>query len=94
MFAIDDRTIDYLRITGRSPEQVKLDLKLMQKQMVYGQILSEATYARTIKFDLTTVTRTLGPSQPINFFLYQLLMIEELLKIEISNDVMPDGCRF
>ena len=24
MFAIDDRTIDYLRITGRSPEQVKL----------------------------------------------------------------------
>ena len=37
----------------------------MQKQMVYGQILYQATYARTIKFDLTTVTRTLaGPSQP------------------------------
>ena len=65
MFAIDDRTIDYLRITGRSPEQVKLVETYAKANGLWADTLSEATYARTIKFDLTTVTRTLaGPSQP------------------------------
>src|SRR5574344_2517522 len=93
MFAIDDRTIDYLRITGRSPEQVKLVETYAKANGLWADTLSEATYARTIKFDLTTVTRTLaGPSQP-----HKLLPVSALddrgiaKKIEISNDVMPDG---
>ncbi len=62
-------------------------------ELLRADTLSEATYARTIKFDLTTVTRTLaGPSQP-----HKLLPVSALddrgiaKKIEISNDVMPDG---
>src|SRR5574344_1624242 len=93
MFAIDDRTIDYLRITGRSPEQVKLVETYAKANGLWADTLSEATYARTIKFDLTTVTRTLaGPSQP-----HKLLPVSALddrgiaKKIEISNDIMPDG---
>jgi len=93
MFAIDDRTIDYLRITGRTPEQVKLVETYAKANGLWADTLSEATYARTIKFDLTTVTRTLaGPSQP-----HKLLPVSALddrgiaKKIEISNDVMPDG---
>ena len=69
MFAIDDRTIDYLRITGRSPEQVKLVETYAKANGLWADTLSEATYARTIKFDLTTVTRTLAVHlNHINFF--------------------------
>ena len=90
MFAIDDRTIDYLRITGR--KQVKLVETLCKSKWFMGRYFAEATYARTIKFDLSSVSRTLaGPSQPHKLLPVSALMIEELLKNEISNDVIPDG---
>ncbi len=93
MFAIDDRTIDYLRITGREEKQVKLVETYAKANGLWADSLTQATYARTIEFDLSTVTRTLaGPSQPHKLLPVSTLDSEGITKkITISDDVMPDG---
>ena len=93
MFAIDDRTIDYLRITGREEKQVKLVETYAKANGLWADALKDATYARTIEFDLSTVTRTLaGPSQPHKLLPVSTLDSEGITKkITISDDVMPDG---
>ena len=52
MFAIDDRTIDYLRITGREAKQVKLVEAYAKANGLWADSFAHATYARTIEFDL------------------------------------------
>ncbi|MFA7570560.1 MAG: Fe/S-dependent 2-methylisocitrate dehydratase AcnD [Sulfurimonadaceae bacterium] len=93
MFAIDERTIDYLRITGREEKQVKLVETYAKANGLWADSLTQATYARTIEFDLSTVTRTLaGPSQPHKLLPVSTLDSEGITKkITISDDVMPDG---
>ncbi|MCT7615230.1 Fe/S-dependent 2-methylisocitrate dehydratase AcnD [Aliarcobacter butzleri] len=93
MFAIDNRTIDYLKITGREAKQVDLVEKYAKANGLWADSLNEATYARTLKFDLSTVTRSLaGPSKPHKLVPTSTLEAEGITKkIEITNDVIPDG---
>ncbi|MBF7071273.1 Fe/S-dependent 2-methylisocitrate dehydratase AcnD [Aliarcobacter butzleri] len=93
MFGIDNRTIDYLKITGREPKQVELVEKYAKANGLWADSLSEATYARTLKFDLSTVSRSLaGPSKPHKLVPTSTLEAEGITKkIEITNDVIPDG---
>lgn len=93
MFAIDDKTIDYLKITGREAKQVKLVEAYAKANGLWADAFADATYARTIEFDLSTVTRTLaGPSQPHKLLPVSTLEAAGISKhITISNDVMPDG---
>jgi len=93
MFAIDDKTIDYLRITGREPKQVQLVEAYAKANGLWVDAFENATYARTIEFDLSTVTRTLaGPSQPHKLLPVSSLEAAGISKhITISDDVMPDG---
>jgi len=93
MFAIDNRTIDYLKITGRTPEQIKLVETYAKANGLWADSLDEATYTRTLKFDLTTVTRSLaGPSKPHKLVPTSTLDAEGITKkIEITEDTIPDG---
>jgi len=65
LFYIDKQTIDYLKITGREPEQVEL-VEVYAKQVgLWADDLVEAEYPRVLEFDLSTVGRNLaGPSNP------------------------------
>ncbi|WP_447777261.1 Fe/S-dependent 2-methylisocitrate dehydratase AcnD [Variovorax boronicumulans] len=65
MFAIDTQTLDYLRLTGRADEQVRL-VELYAKQAgLWADTLSEVEYERVLHFDLSTVVRNMaGPSNP------------------------------
>src|SRR6201996_4615108 len=65
MFFIDDQTLDYLRLTGRDAEQVKL-VEIYAKQTgLWADALKTAEYERTLRFDLSTVVRNMaGPSNP------------------------------
>ncbi|HEX4911883.1 MAG TPA: Fe/S-dependent 2-methylisocitrate dehydratase AcnD [Permianibacter sp.] len=65
MFFIDQQTIDYLRLTGRSDEQVKL-VEIYAKQAgLWADSLKTAQYERTLTFDLSSVVRNMaGPSNP------------------------------
>ena len=65
LFSIDQQTIDYLTLTGRAPEQVKL-VELYAKQTgLWADALATAQYPRVIRFDLSSVVRNMaGPSNP------------------------------
>ncbi|WP_310596911.1 Fe/S-dependent 2-methylisocitrate dehydratase AcnD [Aeromonas aquatica] len=65
MFFIDHQTLDYLRLTGRDGEQVKLVETYAKEAGLWADALASAQYERVLGFDLSTVVRTLaGPSNP------------------------------
>ncbi|MCB5225869.1 Fe/S-dependent 2-methylisocitrate dehydratase AcnD [Alishewanella sp. 16-MA] len=65
MFAIDQQTLDYLTLTGREPEQVKLVETYAKTAGLWADSLKTAEYERVLKFDLSNVGRTMaGPSNP------------------------------
>ncbi|RYF56068.1 MAG: Fe/S-dependent 2-methylisocitrate dehydratase AcnD, partial [Comamonadaceae bacterium] len=65
MFYIDQQTIDYLRLTGRTPEQVALVETYARETGLWADALKTAEYERTISFDLSSVVRSMaGPSNP------------------------------
>ncbi|MCA8090991.1 Fe/S-dependent 2-methylisocitrate dehydratase AcnD [Burkholderia anthina] len=65
MFFIDGQTTDYLRLTGRSDEQVKLVETYAKAAGLWADTLNDARYERTLTFDLSSVVRNMaGPSNP------------------------------
>ncbi len=65
MFYIDDKTIDYLRLTGREDEQVRLVETYAKQAGLWADSLKTAEYERVLKFDMSTVVRNMaGPSNP------------------------------
>ncbi|WP_416885740.1 Fe/S-dependent 2-methylisocitrate dehydratase AcnD, partial [Marinospirillum sp.] len=65
MFYIDEQTIDYLKLTGREPEQVALVENYAKTTGLWADSLVKAQYPRVLKFDLSSVVRTMaGPSNP------------------------------
>ena len=65
MFSIDQQTLDYLTLTGRSSEQVKLVETYAKEAGLWSDSLKTAVYERSLSFDLSSVVRTMaGPSNP------------------------------
>ncbi len=65
MFSIDEQTISYLKLTGRSDEQVRLVETYAKVAGLWADSLAGADYERVLKFDLSTVVRNMaGPSNP------------------------------
>lgn len=65
MFAIDQQTIDYLRLTGREEQQVRLVETYAKATGLWADSLGGAVYERTLSFDLASVVRNMaGPSNP------------------------------
>ena len=93
MFYIDDKTIDYLKLTGRDPEQVELVEHYAKTTGLWADALETAEYERVLEFDLSSVERSLaGPSNPHS--LLPLSQLEEsglLGDYESKDGLMPDG---
>ena len=65
MFYIDEQTIEYLKLTGREPEQVALVENYARSAGLWADDLQQAEYERVLEFDLSSVERNLaGPSNP------------------------------
>ncbi|RJT23447.1 Fe/S-dependent 2-methylisocitrate dehydratase AcnD [Chakrabartia godavariana] len=65
MFYIDQQTLDYLKLTGREPDQVALVETYARTTGLWGEMLKTAEYGRVLAFDLSSVERNLaGPSNP------------------------------
>ncbi len=65
MFYIDQQTIEYLRLTGREPEQVALVETYARVTGLWADALKTAEYERVLEFDLSSVARNMaGPSNP------------------------------
>ncbi|MBW8185438.1 Fe/S-dependent 2-methylisocitrate dehydratase AcnD [Shewanella nanhaiensis] len=93
MFYIDDKTIDYLKLTGRDDAQVKLVETYAKVSGLWADSLKNAEYERVLKFDLSSVGRNIaGPSNP-----HRRVATNELVKsgiagvVENEEGLMPDG---
>ncbi len=65
MFYIDQNTIDYLTLTGREAEQIKLVENYAKEIGLWADDMQQAQYPRVLRFDLAQVTRNIaGPSNP------------------------------
>lgn len=98
MFYIDEQTIDYLKITGREPEQVRLVETYAKHTGLWADDLKEVEYPRVIEFDLSTVGRNLaGPSNPHRRLATADLVSKDIAKglaackEDEANGLMPDG---
>ncbi|WP_339490687.1 Fe/S-dependent 2-methylisocitrate dehydratase AcnD [Pseudomonas sp. EL_65y_Pfl2_R95] len=93
MFYIDGQTIDYLTLTGRDSEQVKLVENYAKTTGLWADTLTNAEYERVLTFDLSTVVRNIaGPSNP-----HRRVPTSELAAqgisgvVENEEGLMPDG---
>ena len=65
MFPIDDVTLDYLRLTGRSDEQVALVEAYSKTQKLWHDADNEPTFSEYLELDLSTVVPSIaGPKRP------------------------------
>ncbi|OHU99524.1 Fe/S-dependent 2-methylisocitrate dehydratase AcnD [Ralstonia pseudosolanacearum] len=65
MFSIDPQTLDYLCLTGRADEQVRLVETYAKAAGLWSDTLKHAAYERVLRFDVSSVVRNMaGPSNP------------------------------
>ncbi|MBP9046020.1 MAG: Fe/S-dependent 2-methylisocitrate dehydratase AcnD, partial [Moraxellaceae bacterium] len=65
MFSIDQQTLIYLRLTGRTDEQVALVETYAKEAGLWSDTLKNVEYERVLTFDLSSVVRNMaGPSNP------------------------------
>lgn len=65
MFPIDQVTIDYLRSTGRSEEQISLVESYAKTQGLWHDPFNEAQYSEYLELDLSSVVPSIaGPKRP------------------------------
>ncbi len=93
MFYIDEATIDYLKLTGRAPEQVALVENYARTAGLWSDAMVSAEYERVLTFNLSTVGRNMaGPSHP-----HRRLPTAELKSRGVAGDwqqqagQIPDG---
>ncbi len=100
MFYIDQQTIDYLTLTGREPEQVKLVELYAKTTGLWASALHTAQYERVLRFDLGSVVRNMaGPSNPHRRLPTRALAergIADAAKLQLAQQQeasgqMPDG---
>ena len=93
MFYIDEQTIDYLKLTGRDDEQVKLVEQYAKETGLWADGLTKAEYERVLTFDLSSVGRNLaGPSNPHARVSTTDLAEKGIVKdYAIEEGKMPDG---
>ncbi|AIY65670.1 Fe/S-dependent 2-methylisocitrate dehydratase AcnD [Pseudoalteromonas piratica] len=93
MFYIDEKTIDYLKLTGREDSQIKLVEEYAKTTGLWASEMTEAKYERVLTFDLSSVGRNIaGPSNP-----HRRVATNELKNTDLLGDYshtdtqMPDG---
>lgn len=93
MFYIDQKTIDYLRLTGRDEANIALVEKYAKTTGLWADDMVGAQYERVLTFDLSSVGRNIaGPSNP-----HRRVGTHELSEVGIAGTVenqkglMPDG---
>jgi aconitate hydratase len=94
IFPIDDETLTYLRLTGRSDEQVALVEAYAKEQGLWHDADREPVYSETLELDLSTVVPSLaGPKRPQDRVALSNAKnsFREALKTYVNDPVYSDG---
>lgn len=87
LFRIDGQTLDYLRLTGREEQQVRLVETYAKTAGLWADELGQAQYERVLRFDLSSVVRNLaGPSNP-----HRRLPVSALTERGIADEAKLDA---
>lgn len=68
-FPVDEETLEYLKLTGRSKEQIELvEMYLKENDMFYSGDKNDPVYTNVIELDVSTVEASLsGPKRPQDY---------------------------
>ncbi len=86
-FPVDQITLNYLRLTGRSEEQVTLVETYLRENEMLNEYQIEPLYTEVLTLDLSTVTTALaGPKRP-----QDLIPLEQMKEMYLSSVTAPKG---
>ncbi len=93
LFAIDERTLAYLKMTAREPAQIRLVETYAKAAGLWAGTLEKVEYERVLEFDLGSVVRTIaGPANPHQKIPTSTLAERGLAKVyDDTPGQMPDG---
>lgn len=64
-FPIDDRTLEYMHATNRSPEQIKIVEEYCKENLLWRTGNENILYSSVVELDLNTLEPTVsGPKRP------------------------------
>ena len=89
-FGIDDKTIDYMRLTGRSEENLALVEAYAKEQGMWLDPDADPVFTKTLELDMTSVVPSLaGPKRPQDRV--TLPEVDELFNGELKSVYKKDG---
>lgn len=91
-FPIDDRTLEYMESTNRSPEQIKIVEEYCKENLLWRTGNEQINYSSVVEFDLSTLEPTVsGPKRPQDKILVKDLdnQFAELLEEEHRREYHP-----
>lgn len=88
IFPIDNVTLDYLRLTGRSPEQIALVEAYSKQQSLWHDPSTEPVFSEYLELDLSTVVPSIaGPKRPQDRI--ELSHAKEQFTADLTNYAQP-----
>jgi aconitate hydratase len=89
-FPVDDLTLDYMRLSGRSEELIATVEQYYKMQGMWRDDSHDITYSSTLGLDMSTVVPSLaGPKRPQDRI--ALTDMKQQWQIDIKGQLRPDG---
>jgi aconitate hydratase len=89
-FPVDDLTLDYMRLSGRSEELIATVEQYYKMQGMWRNDSHDITYSSTLGLDMSTVVPSLaGPKRPQDRI--ALTDMKQQWQIDIKGQLRPDG---
>lgn len=91
-FPIDNRTLEYMRSTNRTEEQIKIVEQYCKENLLWRTGAENISYSAVVELDLTTLEPTVaGPKRPQDKIFVKDLSTKftEVLKSEFNRDYKP-----
>ena len=86
-FPVDEETLNYMRLTGRSDEQVELVKTYLRNNGMFNEYQEEPVYSEVLTLDLSTVFTALsGPKRP-----QDLILLEQMKDKFRQSVIAPQG---
>ncbi|GMQ94571.1 MAG: aconitate hydratase AcnA [Acidimicrobiia bacterium] len=89
-FPVDDLTLDYMRLSGRSDELIATVEQYYKMQGMWRDDSRDITYSSTLGLDMSTVVPSLsGPKRPQDRI--ALTDMKQQWRVDIEGQLRPDG---
>ncbi|WP_454885294.1 aconitate hydratase AcnA [Sphingomonas oryzagri] len=91
-FGIDDKTLDYMRLTGRDEDQIALTEAYAKAQGLWLDPAAEPVFTDTLELDLGTVTPSLaGPKRPQDKVVLE--EVDDVFNADLAATYKHDGAK-